>query len=40
MDFTAHVVENLGAKPVFIDVDKDTFNMSVADLKYKITQKN
>ena len=36
---TAHVVENLGAKPVFIDVDKDTFNMYVADLKYKITKK-
>jgi dTDP-4-amino-4,6-dideoxygalactose transaminase len=36
---TAHVVENLGAKPIFIDVDKDTFNMSVADLKYKITKK-
>ena len=36
---TAHVVENLGAKPIFIDVDKDSFNMSVKDLKKKITKK-
>ena len=36
---TAHVVENLGAKPVFIDVDLDTFNMSINDLKKKITKK-
>ncbi len=36
---TAHVVENLGAKPVFIDVDKDTFNMSIDDLEKKITKK-
>jgi len=36
---TAHVVENLGAIPVFIDVDRDTFNMSIADLKYKINKK-
>ena len=36
---TAHVVENLGARPVFIDVDRDTFNMSIDDLKYKINKK-
>ena len=36
---TAHVVENVGAKPVFIDVNKDTFNMSHKDLIKKITKK-
>ena len=36
---TAHVVENIGAKPIFVDVDKDTFNMSYEDLTKKITKK-
>lgn len=33
---TANVVEDLGAKPVFIDVSLDTFNMSAVDLIGKI----
>ncbi len=36
---TANVVEDLGAIPVFVDVDLDTFNMSPADLAAKITPK-
>jgi len=36
---TANVVEDLGAKPVFIDVNLDTFNMNVNDLVAKITPK-
>ena len=33
---TAEVVSLEGATPIFIDVDKDTFNMSPADLEEKI----
>ena len=36
---TANVVEDLGAKPVFVDVNFDTFNMNVDDLISKITKK-
>jgi dTDP-4-amino-4,6-dideoxygalactose transaminase len=34
---TANVVEDLGATPVFADVDLDTFNMLPEDLEKKIT---
>lgn len=34
---TANVVEDLGATPVFVDVDIDSFNMSAAGLEQKIT---
>lgn len=33
---TANVVEDLGAEPVFIDVDRDTYNMSVSDFETKL----
>jgi dTDP-4-amino-4,6-dideoxygalactose transaminase len=36
---TANVVEDLGATPIFVDVDLDTFNMSPADLAAKIGPK-
>jgi dTDP-4-amino-4,6-dideoxygalactose transaminase len=36
---TANVVEDVGAIPKFVDVDPDTFNMSLVDLKEKITNK-
>jgi perosamine synthetase len=36
---TANVVEDLGAKPIFVDVNFDTFNMNVDDLVSKITKK-
>ncbi|MCP5382477.1 MAG: DegT/DnrJ/EryC1/StrS family aminotransferase [Kordiimonadaceae bacterium] len=36
---TANVVEDLGAKPVFVDVKCDTFNMCPENLKSKITDK-
>jgi len=36
---SAHVIENIGAIPIFIDVDKDTFNMCPNDLKKKISKK-
>jgi len=35
---TAEVVSLEGATPVFVDVDKDTFNMDPADLESKIAQ--
>lgn len=35
---TANVVEDLGATPIFIDVNTDTFNMLADDLKTKITE--
>ena len=35
---TANVVEDLGARPVFVDVRKDTFNMCPQDLVSKITR--
>ena len=36
---TANVVEDLGAKPVFIDVKLDTFNMDSDCLKNKLSEK-
>ncbi len=36
---TANVVEDLGAVPIFADVDMDTFNMLSEDLENKITLK-
>lgn len=33
---TSNVVEDLGATPVFIDVDRNTYNMCQADLKKKL----
>jgi dTDP-4-amino-4,6-dideoxygalactose transaminase len=36
---SAHVIENVGAKPIFIDVDLETFNMCSSDLKKKISKK-
>lgn len=35
---TASAVIMLGASPVFVDVDTDTFNMSANDLRYKIDE--
>ena len=35
---SAEVIAMQGAKPVFVDVDKDTFNMDVKDLECKIEQ--
>ncbi len=37
---TANVVEDLGAKPVFVDVKIDTFNMCPEDLQKKISAKS
>ena len=37
---TANVVEDLGATPVFVDVDLDTFNMSLSELAAKINRKS
>lgn len=36
---TAHVVEYVGAKPVFVDVNYDTLNISLEDTLKKITKK-
>ncbi len=36
---TANVVEYMGAKPVFVDIDLSTFNLGPAKLKAKITDK-
>lgn len=36
---TANVVMYCGAKPVFCDIDIDTFNISITELKKKITKK-
>jgi dTDP-4-amino-4,6-dideoxygalactose transaminase len=36
---TANVVENLGCKTVFCDIDLSTFNINLEDLKSKITKK-
>ena len=36
---TANVVEDLGAKPVFVDVNLETFNMLPEDLLYKLLPK-
>ena len=35
---SAEVIAMQGATPIFVDVDKDTFNMDVADLERKIEQ--
>lgn len=35
---SAEIIAMQGATPVFVDVDKDTFNMDVADLERKIEQ--
>lgn len=37
---TANVVEDLGATPVFVDVNLDTFNMSLSELAAKINTKS
>jgi perosamine synthetase len=37
---TANVVEDLGARPVFVDIHRDTFNMDAIDLQRKITSKS
>ena len=34
---TANVVEDVGAIPIFIDVNPDTFNMCISDLEEKVT---
>src|SRR5688500_412394 len=36
---TANVVELVGATPVFVDIDLDTFNINVAEIESKITAK-
>jgi len=36
---SANVIEDLGAVPVFADVDPDTFNMLPTELEQKITQR-
>lgn len=35
---TANVVMHVGARPVFVDVNKDDFNISVAEIKKAITE--
>ena len=35
---SAEVIAMQGATPIFVDVDKDTFNMDIADLERKIEQ--
>src|SRR5688572_2968437 len=36
---TANVVEMLGAKPVFVDIELETFNIDVAKIEAAITRK-
>ena len=36
---SANVIEHVGAKPVFVDVEKETGNMDVTQLKEKITDR-
>ena len=36
---TANVVEHCGAKPVFCDVDSDTYTIKVEDIQSKLTEK-
>jgi len=36
---TANVVELVGATPVFVDIDLDTFNINVSEIESKITTK-
>lgn len=35
---TANVVEDIGAKPIFVDINLDTSNMNVGDLTSIISQ--
>lgn len=35
---SAEVIANVGATPVFVDVDENTFNIDIADLEHKIDQ--
>lgn len=35
---TAEVISNLGAKPVFVDIEPDTFNMNVGEIEKVITK--
>lgn len=35
---SAEVIANVGATPVFVDVDENTFNIDIADLEHKIEQ--
>lgn len=37
---SANTILSFGAKPVFVDVDRETFNISVEDLQSKITEKS
>lgn len=37
---TAHAVIYCGAKPVFVDVREDTYNMDVADAEEKVTERS
>lgn len=36
---TANVIEDIGAKPIFVDVSIETFNMNVEDFKSKLNSK-
>jgi len=36
---TAEVIANLGAKPVFVDINPETFNINVSEIKKAITRK-
>lgn len=36
---TAEIIALLGAKPVFVDIDADTYNINVSDIEAKITAK-
>jgi dTDP-4-amino-4,6-dideoxygalactose transaminase len=37
---TANTIEDIGAIPIFVDVNLDTFNMNIDDLESKITSKS
>jgi len=36
---TAYVISHTGAKPVFVDIEEDTFNIDVTKIEEKITDK-
>lgn len=36
---TAEAISQVGAKPIFVDIEKDTFNMDVTKIEEKITEK-